>query len=103
MQFPTVHYFGAAAFVVEILKCQPSYFNRLSPRLAGTPQTSIVNGTSIAVIVNAENPADQLSVTELQRIVLGERRNWSGTIPIVLMMRNQESPNALSCCRRSVT
>ena len=63
-----------------------------SPGLAGAPEPSIVNGTSIAVIVNAENPVDQLSLTELQRIVLGERRSWRGKIPLVLMMRNQESP-----------
>jgi len=49
------------------------------------------SGTSVVVIVNVENPVDQLSLAELQRIVLGERRSWSTKIPVVLMMRNEES------------
>jgi len=50
-----------------------------------------VSGTGIAVIVNGENPVDQLSLADLQRIVLGERRSWSARIPLVLMMRNEGS------------
>lgn len=59
--------------------------------LAGPAEPNFVSGTGIAVIVNGENPVDQLSLTELQRIVLGERRSWSARIPVVLMMRNEES------------
>lgn len=62
-----------------------------SPGFAGAPETEAVTDTSIAVIVNAENPVDQLSLAELQRIVLGERRSWSTKIPLVLMMRNEQS------------
>jgi ABC-type phosphate transport system substrate-binding protein len=59
--------------------------------LAGASETNVVSGTGIAVIVNTENPVDQLSLVDLQRIVLGERRSWSARIPLVLMMRNEGS------------
>jgi ABC-type phosphate transport system substrate-binding protein len=59
--------------------------------LAGAPETNALSGAGIAVIVNADNPAEQLSLADLQRIVLGERRSWSGRIPLVLMMRNEGS------------
>jgi ABC-type phosphate transport system substrate-binding protein len=59
--------------------------------LAGPAEPNIVSATCIVVIVNGENPVDQLSLTELQRILLGERRSWTARIPVVLMMRNEES------------
>jgi ABC-type phosphate transport system substrate-binding protein len=59
--------------------------------LAGAPETNALSGAGIAVIVNADNPVEQLSLADLQRIVLGERRSWSGRIPLVLMMRNEGS------------
>jgi ABC-type phosphate transport system substrate-binding protein len=62
-----------------------------SAGLAGAPETTLVTGNSIAVIVNGDNPVDQLSLADLQRIVLGERRSWNARIPVTLMMRNQES------------
>jgi ABC-type phosphate transport system substrate-binding protein len=66
-----------------------------SAGLAGAPETNVVSGAGIAVIVNADNPVDQLSLSDLQRIVLGERRSWNARIPVVLMMRNQESPERI--------
>jgi ABC-type phosphate transport system substrate-binding protein len=62
-----------------------------STGLAGPAEPNIVSDAVIAVIVNGENPVDQLSLSELQRIVLGERRSWTARIPVVLMMRNEES------------
>ncbi len=59
--------------------------------LAGASETDVIGGAGIAVIVNTDNPVDQLSLADLQRIVLGERRSWSARIPIVLMMRNEAS------------
>lgn len=65
-------------------------FLSASAGLAGAPE-NVGTGTIVAVIVNVDNPVDQLSLAELQRIVLGERRSWSTKIPVVLMMRNEES------------
>ena len=59
--------------------------------LAGASETIFASGTGIAVIVNTDNPVDKLSLADLQRIVLGERRSWSARIPLVLMMRNEGS------------
>jgi ABC-type phosphate transport system substrate-binding protein len=61
-----------------------------SPAVTGASE-NVVTGTSVAVIVNVDNPVDQLSLAELQRIVLGERRSWSAKLPVVLLMRNEES------------
>ena len=58
---------------------------------AGTPEISVVGGSSLAVIVNKDNPVDQLSLGELQQIMLGEKRSWSVKLPLVRMMRNQDS------------
>ncbi len=63
--------------------------------VAGASETNVVSGAGIAVIVNTDNPVDQLSLADLQRIVLGERRSWSARIPVVLMMRKQESPERI--------
>lgn len=66
-------------------------FLSASAGLAGPAETNVVSGIGIAVIVNVENPVNQLSLADLQRILLGERRTWSTKIPVVLMMRNEES------------
>jgi ABC-type phosphate transport system substrate-binding protein len=72
-----------------------------SAALAGAPDTNLVTGNSIAVIVNTDNPVDQLSLADLQRIVLGERRSWSARIPVVLMMRNEESRERILLLQRA--
>jgi ABC-type phosphate transport system substrate-binding protein len=59
------------------------------PTFAGSPGE---NTTSIAVIVNGENPVTALTHGELQAILLGERQSWSSKEPIVLMMRTYGSP-----------
>lgn len=57
--------------------------------LAGSPNE---NTSSIAVIVNGDNPITVLTHGELQAILLGERESWSNKVPIVLMMRTYGSP-----------
>jgi ABC-type phosphate transport system substrate-binding protein len=59
--------------------------------LAGASETDVIGGAGIAVIVNTDNRVEQLSLADLQRIVLGERRSWSARTPLVLMMRNEGS------------
>ena len=41
---------------------------------------------ALAVIVNKDNPIDDLSMGELKRILLGERRYWSGTRKIAILL-----------------
>lgn len=59
--------------------------------LAGTSEVKETNGNRVAVIVNVENPVNQLSLADLQQILLGEKRSWNAKSSIVLMMRNQQS------------
>jgi ABC-type phosphate transport system substrate-binding protein len=66
-------------------------FLSVTAGLAGVPETVVVSGSGIAVIVNSDNPVDKLSLADLQRIVLGERRSWNARIPLVLMMRSEGS------------
>jgi hypothetical protein len=46
----------------------------------------------IAVIVHQQVPVDDLSLAELRRIFLGERRSWSRDVPITLLMPPEGSP-----------
>src|SRR5947199_10437078 len=41
----------------------------------------------IAVVVNSVNPANDLSLGELRRILLGERRFWGGNVQVRLALR----------------
>ena len=59
--------------------------------LAGTSEVKEINGNRVAVIVNVENPVNQLSLADLQQILLGEKRSWNAKTSIVLMMRNEQS------------
>jgi hypothetical protein len=47
---------------------------------------------SIAVIVHPQVAVDDLSLAELQRIFLGERRSWTRDLPITLLMPPEGSP-----------
>src|SRR5579864_4926656 len=43
----------------------------------------------IAVVVNASNPTDDLSVAEVRRILMGERMFWAGNVQIRLLLRER--------------
>ena len=58
---------------------------------AGRSEVNVVNGSGVAVIVNIDNPIKQLSLADLQQILLGEKRSWNAKMPVVLMMRSQQS------------
>jgi hypothetical protein len=47
---------------------------------------STANSNVLAVIVNKDNPLNDLSIAELRRILLGERTTWSGSKKIVLLL-----------------
>jgi hypothetical protein len=46
----------------------------------------------IAVIVHKQVPVEELSLTELRRIFLGERQFWSRNLTITLLMPPRDSP-----------
>ncbi|HEV3315373.1 MAG TPA: hypothetical protein VG488_00340 [Candidatus Angelobacter sp.] len=43
----------------------------------------------IAVVVNSVNPANDLSLGDLRRILMGERRFWGGNVQVRLVLRER--------------
>jgi ABC-type phosphate transport system substrate-binding protein len=46
----------------------------------------------IAVVVNANNPVQDLNSDELRRILNGERQFWNGNLQITLVLKYDDSP-----------
>jgi ABC-type phosphate transport system substrate-binding protein len=44
-------------------------------------------GADIAVVVNADTPVTDLSLSEVRKVMLGERQYWSSKLPVVLLIR----------------
>jgi len=53
-----------------------------SPSMAQTPR-----GTDIAVVVNTDTPVSDLSLSEVRKVLLGERQYWNSKLPVVLLIR----------------
>lgn len=49
-------------------------------------------GSDIAVIVNAKNPMSDVSFDALRKIVLGEMATWKDHVKIVLVLRQEGTP-----------
>lgn len=41
----------------------------------------------VAVVVNQANPVDAISSIELRKIFAGEKQNWSGSLPVFVLVR----------------
>jgi hypothetical protein len=52
------------------------------PSEAQTPR-----GTDIAVIVHPDTPVSDLSLSEVRKVLLGERQYWNSKLPVVLLIR----------------
>src|SRR5690349_19895609 len=48
-------------------------------------------GADIAVVVNADTPVTDLSLSEVRKVLLGERQYWSTKLPVVLLIRAPEA------------
>src|SRR6267154_2600734 len=53
-----------------------------SPSAAQTPR-----GADVAVVVNSDSPVADLSLSEVRKVLLGERQYWSSKLPVVLLIR----------------
>jgi len=53
-----------------------------SSSIAQTPR-----GADIAVVVNADTPVTDLSLSEVRNVLLGERQYWNSKLPVVLLIR----------------
>src|SRR6516164_8641183 len=54
---------------------------------------------SLAIIVNRDNPVENLSMTELRTVFLGERSHWSNGRRITLVMMEPGQPERESIVR----
>jgi len=52
---------------------------------------SQVYSGEFAVIVNPNNPVQNISSGQLRKIVLGDEKFWSGRIPVSLILQNERS------------
>ena len=43
--------------------------------------------SDVAVVVNADTPAADLSLAEVRKVFLGERQYWNAKLPVVLLIR----------------
>jgi len=50
-------------------------------------QTSFAQNQDVAVVVNPKNPVSNLSRSELRKIFAGEKRTWTGGLPIKIITR----------------
>ena len=48
-------------------------------------QTS--RGADVAVVVNSDTPIADLSLSEVRKVLLGERQYWNSKLPVVLLIR----------------
>src|SRR5262252_4171364 len=46
-----------------------------------------VPGSDVAVVVNKEVPVDNLTFSELRKILLGDRQFWSSSVRVTLLIR----------------
>jgi len=71
------------------------------PARAGTPAPTDTNPPeqNLAIIVNTSNPVDNLSMSELRHVFLGERRHWPNGRRITLVMMEPGEPERKALIR----
>jgi len=52
---------------------------------ASSAQTT--RGTDIAVVVHPDTPVSDLTLSDVRKVLLGERQYWSAKLPVVLLIR----------------
>ena len=51
------------------------------------PARTLAESTDVAVIVHRDVPVDSLTLSELRRLVLGDREFWPGSLRVTLLIR----------------
>jgi len=57
------------------------------PILQNRSAAQTARGTDIAVVVNPDTPVTDLSLSEVRKVLLGERQYWNSKLPVVLLIR----------------
>jgi hypothetical protein len=57
------------------------------PILQNPSAAQTARGTDIAVVVHPDTPVSDLSLSEVRKVLLGERQYWNSKLPVVLLIR----------------
>jgi hypothetical protein len=57
------------------------------PILQKPSAAQTARGTDIAVVVHPDTPVSDLSLSEVRKVLLGERQYWNSKLPVVLLIR----------------
>jgi len=55
--------------------------------VAGSPAPALGAGGDIAVVVGPDTPVDNLSLSEVRKLLLGDRQFWTSSLRVTLLMR----------------
>ena len=59
----------------------------LTISVQGPSTAQNTKGGDIAVVVNSETPVSDLSLSEVRKVLLGERQYWNSKLPVTLLIR----------------
>ena len=58
----------------------------------GLGHAALAQTGDVAVVVNPENPASNLTIPELRKLFAGEKRSWAGGLSVKLIVRAPGTP-----------
>jgi ABC-type phosphate transport system substrate-binding protein len=59
----------------------------LTITVQGPSTAQTTRGGDIAVVVNSDTPVSDLSLSEVRKVLLGERQYWNSKLPVTLLIR----------------
>src|ERR1700694_1860344 len=59
----------------------------LTITVQGPSTAQTTRGGDIAVVVNSDTPVNDLSLSEVRKVLLGERQYWNSKLPVTLLIR----------------
>ena len=59
----------------------------LTITVQGPSTAQTTKGGDIAVVVNSDTPVNDLSLSEVRKVLLGERQYWNSKLPVTLLIR----------------
>ena len=54
---------------------------------SGSPAQTTRGGADIAVVVHPDTPVSDLTLSDVRKVLLGERQYWNAKLPVVLLIR----------------
>ena len=54
---------------------------------SGSPAQTTRGGPDIAVVVHPDTPVSDLTLSDVRKVLLGERQYWNAKLPVVLLIR----------------